>query len=91
MDWRQGVMNRPDLKPGSPILNEFILPSSNGYRIGGEPVADLYVNMKVKTMQFYIEGQNITTTFMKNKSFAAPLYPLYDFRLNIGILWNLFH
>ncbi len=80
-----------DSREFSPILNEFILPSSNGYRIGGEPVADLYVNMKVKTMQFYIEGQNITTTFMKNKSFAAPLYPLYDFRLNIGILWNLFH
>ena len=75
----------------SPILNEFILPSANGFSIGGEPIVDVYINMKVKTMQFYIEGQNITTTFMKNKSFAAPYYPLYDFRLNIGLLWNLFH
>ena len=41
--------------------------------------------------EFYIEAQNVTTTFMKNKSFAAPYYPLYDFRLNIGLLWNLFH
>ena len=75
----------------SPILNEFILPSANGYSIGGEPIVDVYINMKVKTMQFYIEAQNVTTTFMKNKSFAAPYYPLYDFRLNIGLLWNLFH
>lgn len=75
----------------SPLLSEFMLPSSRGYEIGGQPIAEVYVNMKVKTMQFYIEAQNVTTPIMQNKSFAAPYYPLYDFRLNIGILWNLFH
>ena len=75
----------------SPILNEFILPDATGYSIGGQPIADVYINMKVKRMFFYIEGQHINTTFMDNKSYTAPYYPIYDFRLNIGIVWYLFH
>ena len=75
----------------SPVLNEFVLPNANAYSIGGQPIADAYFNMKVKTMQFYIEAQHFTTTFMQNKSYTAPYYPIYDFRLNIGIVWNLFH
>lgn len=73
-----------------PILNEFILPSATSHSIGGQPIADLYFNMKVKRMFFFIEAQHLNTTFMKNKSFTAPYYPVYDFRLNLGIVWYLF-
>lgn len=75
----------------SPVLNEFILPGTAGYSIGGQPIADVYINMKVKTMMIFAEAQHFNTTFMKNKSFTAPYYPVYDFRLNIGIVWRLFH
>jgi hypothetical protein len=75
----------------SPILNEYILPGTNGYSIGGQPIADVYINMRVKRMYFYIEGQHINETFMQNKSFTSPNYPIYDFRLNLGIVWYLFH
>lgn len=75
----------------SPLLNEFVLAGARGYAIGGQPIVDPYINLRVKTMQFYIEGQNVTATFMQNRSYTAPYYPLYDFRLNIGILWQLFH
>ncbi len=74
----------------SPILNEFILPNNNSYSIGGQPIADVYFNLKVKRMFFFIEAQHLNTTFMKNKSSTAPYYPLYDFRLNLGIVWYLF-
>ncbi len=80
-----------DSRDYSPILNEFIMPNSSAYGIGGEPIFDAYFNMKVKTMQFYVEAQNFTTTFMQNKSYTAPYFPIYDFRVNIGIVWNLFH
>lgn len=73
-----------------PILNEFILPGSGSYNIGGQPIADVYFNMKVKRMFFFIEAQHLNTTFMQNKSFTAPNYPIYDFRLNLGIVWYLF-
>lgn len=75
----------------SPILNEYILPGTDAYSIGGQPIADIYFNMKVKRMFFYIEGQHINQTFMQNKSFTAPNYPIYDFRLNLGVVWYLFH
>ncbi|WP_374441784.1 putative porin [Epilithonimonas sp.] len=75
----------------SPLLNEYVLPGTNPYSIGGRPIADVYFNMKVKRMFFYLEGQHINQTFMQNRSFAAPDYPIYDFRLNIGIVWYLFH
>lgn len=73
-----------------PVLNEFILPS-NPTTIGGKPIADAYFNMKVKRMMIFVEAQHFNTTFMKNKSFAAPTFPIYDFRLNLGIVWYLFH
>lgn len=73
-----------------PVLNEFVLPSS-GYSIGGQPIADAYFNLKVKTMMIFAEAQHFNTTFMKNKSFTAPNYPIYDFRLNLGVVWYIFH
>lgn len=73
-----------------PILNEFILPGANAQTIGGRPIADVYFNMKVKRMFFFIEAQHLNATFGGNKTFAAPKYPVYDFRLNLGIIWYLF-
>ncbi|SFI23917.1 putative porin [Halpernia frigidisoli] len=74
-----------------PILNEFILPDSNSTSIGGQPIADGYINFKVKRLIFFVEAQHFDTTFSQNKSFTAPDYPLYDFRLNLGIVWYLFN
>ncbi len=74
----------------SPVLNEFILPGATGYAIGGKPIADVYVNLKVKKMFFFIEGQHFNAALTGNKSFAAPYYPVSDFRLNLGIVWYLF-
>ena len=79
-----------DSRAYSPLLNEFVL-SSNASAIGGKPIADAYFNMKVKRMMIFAEAQHFNTTFMKNRSFAAPIFPIYDFRLNLGIVWYLFH
>ena len=73
-----------------PILNEFVL-SSNSNNIGGQPIADAYINLKVKRMLIYAEAQHFNASLTKNKSFAAPFYPIADFRLNLGIVWYLFH
>jgi hypothetical protein len=74
-----------------PVLNEYVLPGTSSFSIGGQPIADLYINMKVKKMFFFIEGQQIGTFISNNKAYAFPHYPVYDFRLNIGILWYLFN
>ncbi|MBS1572626.1 MAG: putative porin [Bacteroidetes bacterium] len=74
----------------SPILQEYILPGNNSFAIGGQPIADIYFNFKVKKMFIFLEGQHFTTTFSSNTVYTAPHYPFYDFRLNIGIVWYLF-
>ncbi|WP_312510960.1 putative porin [Chryseobacterium culicis] len=74
-----------------PVLNEYILPRADSFSIGGQPIADIYINMKVKKMFFFIEGQQIGTVISNNKAYAFPHYPVYDFRLNIGIVWYLFN
>ncbi|MGN7865271.1 putative porin [Chryseobacterium sp. 22458] len=74
-----------------PVLNEYILPRTDSFSIGGQPIADLYINMKVKKMFFFIEGQQVGTFISNNKAYAFPHYPVYDFRLNIGIVWYLFN
>lgn len=74
-----------------PVLNEYILPNANSFSIGGQPIVDVYFNMKVKKMFFFIEGQQIGTVLSNNKAYAFPHYPVYDFRLNIGIVWYLFN
>ncbi len=73
-----------------PVLNEFIQPGKNAQSIGGQPAVDVYFNLKVKRMFFFIEAQHINTSVFKNKLFAAPYYPTSDFRLNLGIVWYLF-
>lgn len=74
-----------------PIINEYILPNSNSFSIGGQSIADIYLNLKVKRMFFFLEGQQIGTVFSHNQAYAFPHYPVYDFRLNIGIVWYLFN
>lgn len=74
-----------------PILNEYILPNSSSFSIGGQPIADIYINMKVKKMFFFVEGQQIGTVISHNKAYAFPHYPVYDFRLNLGIVWYMFN
>ncbi|RKS96243.1 putative porin [Chryseobacterium defluvii] len=74
-----------------PVINDYILPNANSFSIGGQPIADVYFNMKVKKMFFFIEGQQIGTLLSHNKAYAFPHYPVYDFRLNIGIVWYLFN
>lgn len=73
-----------------PVLNEFILPDTSA-SIGGKPMLDAYFNLKVKSMVIFAEAQHFNTTFMKNRSFAAPYFPVVDFRINLGIVWHIFH
>lgn len=75
----------------SPVWNDFSLPTSSSYSIGGNPILDAYFNMKVKRMLIYFEGQNVSALLMKNRNYTVPYYPISDFRINIGLVWYLFH
>ncbi len=72
-----------------PLLNEFALPNNEAFAVGGRPVLDAYFNLKVKKMFFFVETQNFTTLIKSNNLYTSPHYPIYDFRINIGIVWYL--
>lgn len=72
-----------------PLLNEFQLPRANAFSIGGKPIIDAYLNMKVKRMFFFVEGQNMLSLIQRNTLYTAPHYPFYDFRINLGIVWYM--
>ncbi len=74
-----------------PIINEFKLQEAGQeIKIGGYPILDFYYNMRVKTMQIYLEAQHFNALFGKRNYFATPNIPMFDFRLNIGLVWYLF-
>ncbi len=74
-----------------PVMNEFKLQDpTQSIEIGNYPMIDIYWNMRVKTMQIYLEAQHINSFFTGYDYFATPNIPTYDFRLNIGLVWNLF-
>ena len=72
-----------------PVLNEFILPGSTPFAIGGQPIVDAYFNMKVKRFFVFVEGQHLNTLITKNTTYTVAFNPYSDFRLNIGIVWYL--
>lgn len=73
----------------NPIFNEFMLNSSSDV-IGSYPIGDLFVNLKVKRMQIFVELQHINSSFSKDFRIDV-LRPYTDFRLNVGVNWLIFN
>ncbi len=75
-----------------PIVNDFKLqnPAVEKVKIGNYPIMDFYLDMRVKSMQIYLEAQHFNSGFTGYNYFSTPNIPLYDFRLNIGLVWYLF-
>lgn len=73
-----------------PVLNEFYLSDENQRKIGNYPQLDLFFNMKVDRMRFYIRGENINSFFQPGKYFSTPTQPARDFKIQVGIHWFLF-
>ncbi len=74
-----------------PVVNEFKLQDTeNTIKVGNYPVLDFYFDMRVKSMQIYLEAQHFNSFFTGRNYFATPNIPMYDFRLNIGLVWYLF-
>ncbi|MDG4950262.1 putative porin [Weeksellaceae bacterium KMM 9724] len=73
-----------------PIMNEFVLQGENAREIGNYPQLDLFFNMRVDRMRFYIRGENLNSFFQRGEYFSTPLQPARDFKIQVGIHWFLF-
>lgn len=77
-----------------PVINEFMLQrssSENGIqKIGGYPILDFFINIKVDRMRIYLRADHFNTMFGENNYYSAPNVPFRDFKVQFGVKWYLF-
>lgn len=71
-----------------PVLAEFYV--QNEQEIGGFPLIDFFVNMKVRQTRIFFKVEHLNSGFTGNDFFSAPGYPYRDFNVRFGIVWNFF-
>lgn len=77
-----------------PVINEFMLQRANPdfgiQKIGGFPILDFFVNMKVQRMRIYLRADHFNALWGENNYYSAPFVPFRDFKVQIGVKWYLF-
>lgn len=77
-----------NLNAYDPVLAEFYV--QNDQEIGGFPLIDFFVNMKVRQTRIFFKAEHLNSGFTGNDFFSAPGYPYRDFNVRFGIVWNFF-
>lgn len=77
-----------------PVINEFMLQRTNPVfgiqKIGGFPILDFFLNMKVKRMIIFLRADHFNSLWGKNNYYSAPFVPYRDFKIQLGFKWYLF-
>ena len=54
------------------------------------PRADAYISARVKTFRAFVKMENLTQLIFQENNLAAPLYPMRDWYIRLGIGWRFF-
>ncbi len=77
-----------------PVINEFMLQRSDTpmgiQKIGGFPMLDFFLNIKVDRMRIYLRADHFNTFWGENNYYSAPYTPFRDFKIQMGVKWYLF-
>lgn len=77
-----------------PVINEFMIQRTDEtntvQKIGGFPMIDFFLNIKIDRMRIYIRADHFNSMFGENNYFSAPNTPFRDFKLQFGVKWYLF-
>lgn len=77
-----------------PVTNEFMLqrtdPDFGVQKIGGFPMLDFFLNIKVERMRIYLRADHFNTFWGENNYYSAPHTPFRDFKIQMGVKWYLF-
>jgi len=77
-----------------PVINEFMLQRTNPdfgiQKIGGFPVLDFFLNMKVQRMIIFLRADHFNALWGENNYYSAPFTPFRDFKIQLGLKWYLF-
>ncbi|MEC4116156.1 putative porin [Myroides phaeus] len=72
----------------NPLLGDFFVQDK--VKIGGYPVFDFFVNMKVRTARIYLKLEHFNSSMSGYNYYSAPNNPYRDFMFRFGIAWNFF-
>ena len=71
-----------------PVLAEFY--TQNNTSLGGFPLLDFFVNMKVRQTRIFFKAEHFNSSFTGYNYYSAPNYPYRDFVVRFGLVWNFF-
>ena len=76
-----------------PMLTQFAVQKNENSRVelGGYPFVDVYANMVLKGVRFFIMMSHINSGSGNRMSFLAPHYPTNSDVLHFGVSWNFFN
>lgn len=72
----------------NPLIGDFYVQDQ--MKIGGYPVFDFFINMKVRTAQIYVTMEHFNSSMTGYNYYSAPNYPYRDFTFRFGLIWNFF-
>lgn len=80
----------PDFCPG---INQFAVQQNEASKIelGGYPFLDVYANMVLKGVRFFVMMTHVNNGSGNHMKFLAPHYPTNGNVLHLGVSWNFFN
>lgn len=71
-----------------PSTNIFYLQNRNS--VGNYPFVDVFLNARIRPVQFFIKVENILQPFLGTSYFMVPHYPQPDLAFRFGLTWLFF-
>lgn len=76
-----------------PAINQFAIQQNESSRIkiGGYPFVDVYANMVLKGVRFFVMMSHVNNGSGNHMKFLAPHYPTNGSVLHMGVSWSFFN
>ena len=76
-----------------PMINQYAVQQNADSRVelGGYPFVDVYANMRLKSVRFFVTMCNIVNSGGNHMAFLAPYYPTNGRVLHFGVSWPFFN
>ena len=76
-----------------PMINQFAIQQNSNSRVelGGYPFLDVYANMKLKSVRFFVMMSNVLDGKGNHMKFLTPHYPVNGSVMHFGVSWPFFN
>jgi hypothetical protein len=76
-----------------PMINQFAIQQNSESRVelGGYPFVDVYANMRLKGVRFFVMMGNVLNGKANHMKFLAPHYPINGSVMHFGVSWPFFN